>query len=295
MHGLKPRRDSNIEVIYPNLGNDLAQTPGQSWAWSTYNSTTLPAYPTTLVGLQVGMVASIPVSTSVFDEIEIEIATDPSGTPVKIHSIPDAIFGSNSNTASSVSVGMGRTYLLSPKTLPASTVLGVRSTEKNAVNTLRFNFYFILYNGNTYSLVLKQPDELRYIKGLTTSGDITEITVSPTTVAGNATTWVFGSWTQIIASMTKDTLIKGVTYGNPSRTTSVNFQGEIGIGSAGNEVSVGAFAGCRNLSLSAIGSSLLARPVLVKAGESVSLRIATALGTAGGRTFDFRLWGIELL
>src|SRR3990167_986045 len=107
MHGLKPRRDSNIEVIYPNLANDLAQTPGQSWAWSVYNSTTLPAYPTTLVGLQVGMVASIPVSTSVFDEIEIEIATDPSGTPVKIHSIPDAIFGSNSNTASSVSVGMG--------------------------------------------------------------------------------------------------------------------------------------------------------------------------------------------
>ncbi|OGI17728.1 MAG: hypothetical protein A2Z52_00895 [Candidatus Moranbacteria bacterium RBG_19FT_COMBO_42_6] len=293
---LLPRRDTNIEIIIPVNTTSALPTAGVSWAWGNWLQIIAAAsltYPFLLCGVEVlaGMIATGGTS-NVNDIYEGQIGIGDAASEVPIASFGDSFSLSNpSPNTATIYLANSKTHLLEPIIIPASTRIAVRLTQSLASNLYGFGIHIIGYNWSTFSPPvypqIARDKYNRFIKGTMTDYPQILPSAAPVTVTSGTPAWAYGSWAEMIASASDDTLIMGINYGNPSTFSSRGFQAYIGIGAAGSEVTMAKIgAPAKTIFPSAIGDQWLPRPLYVKAGERVAISIASG--------FASLTWGIQL-
>lgn len=271
-----PRRDTlALEVVEPDGASPAAQNPGVSWAWSTWAQMTAGlSYPLLLTHLSVSATFYYTAAvSSTFEPVQIQIGTGAAGSETGIGEIGTSFFVLLSGTTPSVYLQTSSNFPVTPTIIPANTRIAIRSTERYSAVLFALSYYLYGYNATKYSLPLYFRDLTQIeqlLKGLRTKkARITPLAgVSPYIISG-AGAWVLGSWVQIIASADKDLLVTGLVH-TPT-TVSRWSQYQIGVGAVGSEQAMSTI-GISGGTGSGVGAYYLPRPLLVKKGESVSVR-----------------------
>lgn len=282
MIDLLAKRDI-IETVIPNMAVATPRTAGVSGAWSAYTAAITAAALATLCPggfILCGMyvfdyfqVANAAIGTQ-FALVSIQVATGAAGAEVPIaegHGVLAIAPGATATDA--IAIATGSTVFFEPQFIPASTRLAVRATNSSG-QAVYLGVYLFGYDARYFGSPLKEVKELQYIRGLLapTVGSVSYPSGAMTNVTGNASAWVYGAATQFIASAATDLLIVGMAS---VTTTGKSAQAQIGIGAAGSEQWMSKVGlPVWSVAPGPVADSYLPRPLYVKQGEAVSVRVA---------------------
>lgn len=119
------------------------------------------------------------------------------------------------------------------------------------------------------------------------------VALGTTAVVSGASSWAWGSWTEVVASLDEDYLLETASV-YPTDTTSIrNAQFDIGIGAAGSEAIQARF--CNPTFSTTIGLATFNRwpyPFIARKGERVAIRAAAA--TTASRNYQVGIYGRRL-
>jgi len=285
-----PKRDI-IETIFPSLSAPASRNSGVSGAWSIYSTLLTAAantFPFILCGAYVMESLQLVIDDVVTSaQLNIQVSIGAAGSEVPIAESHGGLLLSPCVIASGSITGLtGRTHFFEPVRIPSNVKIAYRASS-SAAKLINTAVYIFGYDARYFAQPLKAAEELRYIRGLCSPTKGATVWPSPGATAVSTpagATWVYGAAVQFIASAASPLLITGL-FGSAT-TASNSSQAQIGIGAPGAEqwmskvgltVQTG-FPG-------PLIDCYLPRPLYVKTGEAVSVRIAgnvasTATGIA---------------
>ena len=284
-----------MEQILPEDTFPVTRTSGVSGAWSAYGQVIASlANPFILCGAYISEVLTIAVADGAqAGQVNVQIVTGAVSSEVLIAEGHGGLALYPGLTATDVVAGWtGRTIFFEPKLIPAGTRLAWRVSASSA-KAVKCVMYLFGYDARYFAQPLKCVNELRYIRGCCspTQGATVWPVPGATAVSTHAiTAYAYGTPVQFIASAASPLLITGL-FGSGTANADNHPQAQIGVGAAGSEqwmskvgivgtvTYVGPFCDC-----------YLPRPLYVKTGEAVSVRIA---GQAN-RTINVALKGFAL-
>jgi len=290
-----------IEQIIPSDATSIGVVSGVSGAWSAYTELITAAnltYPFILCGVYVYEYFLLKVVDGLqYGLMNIQVNQGAAGHEgdagnllAEGHGL--MMFYPGTTATDNIQGYTGRTIFFEPILIPANTRISFR-TSCSAAKAMRNGFYLFGYNATSFANPTQYIKELRYIRGLCPPSQGSQVWPSPglTTVITDATTsWVYGSPVQFIASAANPILITGIVGLNTTANNPI--QAQIGIGAAGSEIWMSK-VGMPGFSTSAapLGDCYLARPLFVKTGEAVSVKIA---GTQHSNSLGMALKGFNL-
>ncbi len=278
MIDLLAKRDI-IEQIIPHNAASVSRPPGVAGAWSAYSQIIAAAsltYPFILCGAYVwenfGLVPGDGTQTAL---LNIQVAIGAAGSEVPIAEGHGGMSLTAPTLDASTIGWTGRTCFFEPILIPASTRIAYRTSVTSA-KTMGVSIYLFGYDARYFAQPSKELDILRYVRGLysPTQGATTWPSPGIINVTTGGAAWTYGAAVQFIASAASDLLIVGL-HGSATVVSATRYiQAHIGIGAAGSEQWMskvglpvptgypGPFCDC-----------YLPRPLYVKQGEAVSVRI----------------------
>jgi hypothetical protein len=282
-----------IEEIVPNLASATPLITGAAGAWGAWEEITAGlAFPFILCGLYVMEYFNLAAAGTAGALINIQIGTGAGGAEVvRSESHGNIVLALGKIGTYGLT---GRTHFVEPVVIPAGTRIAVRGSCTSAI-AAGASVYLFGYDARYFGLPLSYlGNAARYIRGLESKIQGAQTWPSPggTAVAsGAAPVWTWGAWVQFIAAAANPIIITGIaayelTAANPS------MQAQIGIGAPGAEIAMSKAGIANRLGFFPFGDSYLPRPLFVKTGESVSVRVAAS---AALTTFQVGLKGFNLL
>ncbi len=273
-----PKRDIS-EVIIPPGAVSIGQNPGVSGAWSAYSQIIAAAsltYPFVLCGAYVILAFVLTNQGTLAGQLNLQIATGAASSEVPIAEGHGGLLLAPGGTGQTVSAMTGFTVFFQPQLIPASTRIAMRSSTTSSVTT-PISVYLFGYDARSFAPALNHREALRYIQGLKpqTQGSYTWPSPGATAVTGGNPAWAYGAAVQYIASAASPLFITGL-FGS-ALLAAIRAQVKIGIGAAGSEQWM-SMVGLPNTASTAgpFCDCWLPRPLLVKAGEAVSIAAATS-------------------
>lgn len=275
--GWTTRQTGTIEIAYPRNADSVAAgvgTGAAAWAWSAYVQISASTAADFLPHAVHIMILPRP-RTSVFfnSNYEIEVAKGAAAAEVAIATFGGGFGAETPEFVSSASIlGTSFTVPISSDLIPSGTRLSFRVRHSVAGTTATFSARIYLTGYDTDAPVSDRTYPLdEQLRGL--HNDVLKLTPSGSTTAVTAgAAWgTYGSWVEFIASAANPLLVWGVSYGDAASISQVGQYTEVGIGAAGAEVTYARLA-LPGLGLLNSGCQFLRRPLLVLAGERVTLR-----------------------
>lgn len=210
-----PYTSQPIKTTADGTGSATALTSGSS-SWADGSYVEVVASTATAIAI----IGAVQFNVNNGADYEIDIATGGSGSESPIATIRDANGG----------ITDGEPFVMwfpSPISVSASTRIAARMRSSDSFST----------SGGVLLMYLEQPLGSSVPSSLLTTSvlKVAPGAASPITLT-HGTANAYGSWTEVIASAASDMTLAGVTP-----TTVGDFDVELGVGSAGNEVSIGVF------------------------------------------------------
>lgn len=286
------KRDIPEEII-PNDASAKTLNSGTSGSWSAWGqiaaSTSMPFV---LCGVYTMEIFQLTTQGTQSGVLSLQIGTGGAGAEQVVGEGHGGLLLAPGGTSQAVTGLKGQTMFFEPILIPSGTRLSVRATNTTTVAVL-LGIYLFGYDASKFGLPLSYVREERYVKGLCApaQGAVCYPSGSLTPVTSGAGVFVYGSWTQFIASASRPTLITGLV--GATTTLHRSFQAKIGIGAAGSEVAMSKLGLPGRLGIPGpLCDAYLPRPLFVKAGERVAVQIAAA---ASSQTLNTGLKGFEVL
>jgi hypothetical protein len=274
-----------IEVTIPGVGNKgIPQTSGVGGLWSAFTQIiAATTYPFILCGAYVCEVLYLTAPASVAAQLNLRIWTGPALGPTLVAENVGGLIGYAAVTDPTGLVTMlqtSRTHFYEPTLIPTGTRLSMTSSCNDATNPVYIAVILFGYDARYFAQPLKYINELRYIRGLFSQVQGTTTWPSPgaTAVTSGTPAGTYGAAVQFIAAAASPLLITGA-YGR-NTLTAIGGRAQIGIGAPGSEQWMSLVGFPANPSfLGPLGDSNLYRPLFVKTGEAVSVRVETSTAT----------------
>ena len=287
------KRDGVLENFLPrNASAGVVNTAGVAWTWSAYGqivaSEATPFVPHGVHLLVRGQMLLGGVLVGV--NLEYEIATGAAGSEQAFFRYVDALAG-NINVAGIASLAFGRTVPCGPTVIPAGTRLSHRVRVSAPATDFKVfvGVYLTGYDGGAVPAAYRPYSyraHLAGVHGAQTRSAPVGSTLQPVSASPYGT---YGAWLQILASAPADLLV----WGAARQYELVSLQHclmELGTGAAGSEVPRARLA-FPSHSLSNVGLQELLRPLFVKKGERLAVRLSDA---SGGTLGEFQFFYEEV-
>jgi hypothetical protein len=265
---------AEVEVLYPSLAGNPILTPGAAaWTWGSWAVLSASLASDYLPhGLHLTYLA-VPygVTLSPF-RWEIEIATGTDGNEVTYATVADTALCVTSPVPDLLLICFGNTLPLGVTLIPSGTrvVARVRKSVADATATLKAGVYLTGHDSPAGASDLTYPLDDHLDGSHTSTSKVTPAgsTLAPVLAAYPS----YGAWLEVIASAANDLLVHGTAFSTPFSVANAGHHLQFGIGAGGSE-SPYALVGCPRAGVaSGNGVMRLRRPLLVLAGERLSIR-----------------------
>jgi len=281
-----------IETIIPVAGYPaIGRVSGVSGAWDAYGEIITAADLATLCPggfilcgayvLEAFNLVAADVDVAHIGQLNLQVCTGAAASEVLVaesNSVLVAYATVTTATGLSVMTETGRTHFFEPKLIPASTRLSYRTSCSDS-KLIRTGLYLFGYDARYFAQPLKAIEELRYIRGLCSPTQGAKVWPSPgaTTVTSSTPAGTYGAAVVFEAHADSPLLITGLVGSND--VLSIHGHAQIGIGANPNEQWMSMVGIPCIVNYFSVGDCYLPRPLYVKTGEVVSVRIATSVAT----------------
>jgi len=280
-------RTTTLPRLYPDLAINSRLVPAAAaYAFGAYAQLSAAAAADYLpYAAHLGLEATISAPLAAPHIFEIEIATGAAGQEV-LHSRLVAALAFNLAVSDVIlNISTGLTLPLGVTQIPSGTRIAARCRASNANPPAASDVGIYLAGFDAPS-----PDsDLTYpLDAHLDNADTSQSLIAPWGSVNTLTSAAYptyGTWQQVIAPAPSDLLVHGVTYGIQVAAGINGFHLQFGLGAAGSEVPY-ALLGLPDHAIPVgCGTQLLRRPLLVLAGEDLSVRGACN----AVRTLDYQV------
>jgi len=262
-----------LEQIYPADSSGITRLSGVSDAWSDYGQI-IASLPNDFIlcGAYVYSRFSLTAEGTLVAMYSIRVAEGAGGSEVPLFEGQGVLGLAPGGTAQSIQGISGITILCQPQLVPSGQRLAYCAST-NVATAVSLCIYLFGYNAAEWALPLSHlRDWNLFVKGLMAQTQGTK--VYNQTVVSGSTTWTYGTPVEYIASAANPLLIAGAAVVPGTVGAGENAQFQVCLGASGSEVGKSRFAApAPTGALSPCGVGVLARPLFVKTGERVSVKV----------------------
>jgi len=276
---LLPKRDI-IEQIVPDDATSPSWGAGGSWAFGSWIQIIASiANDFVLTQVQLYEVATF-TSGPLLALLQMEIGVGAAASESAIATIASGLGGASDGTTENKTLFTNKTHFVAPTFIAAGSRVAQRAAT-NLTGGVVGGIKLVGYDARDFETLRRQPRNERFLRSyLTTSqGADVDPTLGVNTVSSAASAWGLGSWVEFVATASKPRLVKGVIASTTSASVHPTF--EIGTGAGGSEITRGRVPLTGRAGLPpAPGVAYFYRPVLVKPGERIAVRVKDNSGAA---------------